>query len=336
MMSWTVGPDGGPRRVNHAAVTVGDKIYSFGGYCTGEDYRTVRCIDVHVLDTATYKWKVINHQNSDPKAIPFQRYGHTAVVYGPSVYIWGGRNDNNACNTLFCFDTTTHEWYLPQVTGKIPEARDGHSACIINQTMYIFAGYLEPTESYTQDVHALDLQTLTWSYVEALGDAPMYRDFHTATGFDNKMYVWGGREVAGGKYQSKDQEVYSSNLYCFYTVSKRWAVMYTTGDIPKGRRSHSASIYDGHLYVFGGYNSKENQHFNDLHRFDPIKQNWEVVHPSGDGPCPRRRQACCVAGSKLFIFGGTRPNENMENESEGNDDALMDLNDLYLLNFGQV
>ena len=45
--------EGGPRRVNHAAVAIGDKIYSFGGYCTGEDYETTRPIDVHVLDTIT-------------------------------------------------------------------------------------------------------------------------------------------------------------------------------------------------------------------------------------------------------------------------------------------
>ena len=45
--------EGGPRRVNHAAVAIGDKIYSFGGYCTGEDYETTRPIDVHVFDTIT-------------------------------------------------------------------------------------------------------------------------------------------------------------------------------------------------------------------------------------------------------------------------------------------
>lgn len=338
-MWWTVGLEGGPRRVNHAAVTVGDRIYSFGGYCTGENYRTVRCMDVHVLDTVTYRWKVIDNQNSDPKAIPFQRYGHTAVAYGPFVYIWGGRNDNKACNTLFCFDTTTNEWSLPQVSGKTPEARDGHSACFINQCMYIFAGYLEFTESYTQDVHALDLQTMTWSYVRTLEDAPIYRDFHTATGMDGKMYVWGGREVSSGWYQSPDQEEYGSSLYCLDTVSHRWSVIPTTGETPTGRRSHSAFVYGGQIYIFGGYNSKEGQHFNDLHRFDPNKQNWELVHPRGDGPCPRRRQSCCIVASRMFLFGGTSPHENFEDNIEDDeldeiaatDRRLMDHNDLHVL-----
>lgn len=50
-MPWTVHLEGGPRRVNHAAVSVADKIYSFGGYCTGDDYRNKRPMDVHVLNT---------------------------------------------------------------------------------------------------------------------------------------------------------------------------------------------------------------------------------------------------------------------------------------------
>ena len=51
MQRWTVHLEGGPRRVNHAAVAIDDWIYSFGGYCTGEDYDTTRPMDVHVLHT---------------------------------------------------------------------------------------------------------------------------------------------------------------------------------------------------------------------------------------------------------------------------------------------
>jgi len=51
MQRWTVHLDGGPRRVNHAAVLIGCHIYSFGGYCTGENFEIVRPIDVHILNT---------------------------------------------------------------------------------------------------------------------------------------------------------------------------------------------------------------------------------------------------------------------------------------------
>ena len=51
MKEWTVHLEGGPRRVNHAAIAVGDKIFSFGGYCYGEEYDIRRPMDVHVLCT---------------------------------------------------------------------------------------------------------------------------------------------------------------------------------------------------------------------------------------------------------------------------------------------
>ena len=54
MQRWTVHLDGGPRRVNHAAVLIGCRIYSFGGYCTGENFEIVRPIDVHVLNTGKF------------------------------------------------------------------------------------------------------------------------------------------------------------------------------------------------------------------------------------------------------------------------------------------
>ena len=50
-MRWTFHLDGGPRRVNHAAVSVGYRVFSFGGYCTGENYRDMLPCDVFVLNT---------------------------------------------------------------------------------------------------------------------------------------------------------------------------------------------------------------------------------------------------------------------------------------------
>lgn len=341
VMLWTVELAGGPQRVNHAAVPVGDRIYSFGGYCTGENYRTIRNMDVHVLDTVTYRWKVIDvHQTR--KVVPFQRYGHTAVAFGSLVYVWGGRNDNTACNILYCFDTSTHQWSVPEVKGLVPEARDGHSACIVNDHMYIFSGYLEYMESYTQEVHTLNLRTMTWSYVRTNGPSPIYRDFHTATGIDGVMFVWGGREVPSGWYDSPEHEEYSSEMYALDTTTNRWSIIPASGCIPIGRRSHSAFVYKSYIYVFGGFNSKEDRHFNDLHRFDPVSQHWECVKPLGVGPCPRRRQSCCVVGSRMFLFGGTSPKENYEDMTPPDDDAfseestdrrLKDHNDLHVLDF---
>lgn len=52
---WTQEVEGGPRRVNHAAVSIRNRfIFSFGGYCTGEEYNQIINIDVHVFDTGMF------------------------------------------------------------------------------------------------------------------------------------------------------------------------------------------------------------------------------------------------------------------------------------------
>lgn len=58
-ITWTQEIEGGPRRVNHAAVSVRNRfVFSFGGYCTGEEYNQITKIDVHVFDTGKFmEWK---------------------------------------------------------------------------------------------------------------------------------------------------------------------------------------------------------------------------------------------------------------------------------------
>lgn len=82
-MKWTVHIEGGPRRVNHAAVNIDNKIYSFGGYCSTEQYTDWAPIPVHILDTISLRWSPINYKRSAmSRGVPFQRYGHSAVAYG--------------------------------------------------------------------------------------------------------------------------------------------------------------------------------------------------------------------------------------------------------------
>lgn len=63
--------------MNHASVSIGDFIYSFGGYCSGEDYRLSRPMDVHVLNTETMRWHQLTTKEKKYPNVPFQRYGES-------------------------------------------------------------------------------------------------------------------------------------------------------------------------------------------------------------------------------------------------------------------
>lgn len=74
---------------------------------------------------------------------------------------------------------------------------------------------------------------------------------------------------------------------------------------PLYRASLQTVVYNGMIYIFGGYNGLFDLHFNDLHAFDPYRNVWHLVETKGTSPKARRRQSCIVIGKKMFLFGGT-------------------------------
>lgn len=333
MQTWTIHLEGGPRRVNHAAVAIGDRIFSFGGYCTGEDYVTNRPMDVHILNTVSYRWIALplpHHKSEERQCVPYQRYGHTAVAVGDCAYIWGGRNDKDgACNVLFCFDSTVNKWKNVPVQGMKPGARDGHSACVSKNKMYVFGGYEEGVDRFSDDVFSFDFETLTWSLLHVMGQPAEYRDFHSATCIGENMYVFGGRSDSGGPYHT-NREVYYDSMHVFNTRTHTWSMPATLGIVPRGRRSHSAFVHNDELFIFGGYNGCDDLHFGDMFKFSPARLEWSRVLTARQGPCSRRRQCCCLVGTKLYLFGGTSPCLEPMDQTEFN---LMDHSDLHVLDF---
>lgn len=65
-------------------------------------------------------------------------------------------------------------------------------------------------------------------------------------------------------------------------------------------------VYNGKMYIFGGYNAIKLEHYNDLYEYDPVTSEWCLMKPQGESPCNRRRQACIVVDDRVFLFGGTR------------------------------
>jgi len=348
-MWWTVHLEGGPRRVNHAAVAVGERIFSFGGYCTGDNYRDERPIDVFVLNTLTLRWTEIAKpvDREELGCWPYQRYGHTVVARGDTCYLFGGRNDEAACNLLYTFCTNTYQWSKPRVEGDIPGERDGHSAAIIGNHMYVFGGYEEIIERFGQDVYRLDLSTYTWKLVSCVGEPPVHRDFHTATALGHLMLIFGGRsDLTGGQWQppvNMGPDYYSNKVSYFDTATSTWHSPAIHQPLPSGRRSHSALNLGGKLLIFGGYNGRTKEHKDDLWLLDTESWSWSKVEPHGVGPNPRRRQALVKAGNRIFLFGGTSPYSGpplyftpeqlalLPQQEEDSTSKLMDHNDLYVL-----
>lgn len=269
---------------------------------------------------------------------PFSRYGHTVVIYNRKFYLWGGRNDHpRACNRLFCFDPKTNHWSIVPIVGcLVPGARDGHSACVIENRMYIFGGFEDETQQFSNEFFSFDFDRSSWHLHQS--KTPISRDFHSATNINSRMYIFGGRYDQIDPQQIP-QNVYDNSLYVFDPEDQSWLTVTTQGTAPCGRRSHSAFSHNNKLYIFGGFNNIIGSHFNDLHEFDPMTSTWRQIRAHGIAkPIARRRQCCVVIDNRMYMFGGTSPfssihNHNHANENEANQSRLYDQNDLYVFDF---
>lgn len=339
-MRWTHRSNAAPKKVNHASVLFDDFIYVFGGYCSGQDFEQHQPIEVNRFNTRTMQWANLTdiYKYREPADVPFNRYGHTVVSHEDKIYLWGGRDDESSCNTLYQFDVSTHTWRRPEVKGCIPYSRDGHSAAVKDDCMYIFGGWEADSEVYSQQIHLLNLKTFHWRLVTTTGESPSSRDFPTMTCLNDYLYVFGGRGDALGLNQS-GHDFYDDNLFQFDIKRYHWSRVPTKSS-PIGRRSHSAFVYNNKLYIFGGFNALIPKHFNDLHCFNPKDNTWTEISINGNGPCPRRRQCCVLSDHQLYIFGGTSPESEyipitgaVDQVSNSHPHALLDHSDLYVLDF---
>ena len=192
-MGWTVymEPPGGPVREEHAAVAIGDRVFSFGG--SGGDGMgwEPEPMVVYILNTSSYRWTEVAPPTETEW--PVHRCGHTAVAWREAVYLFGGWG----CNALYKFDPALLTWSRPQVSGEIPGARVDHSACVIGDHMFVFGGRGEQVHRDT-NVYRLDLRTLTWERLACTGAPPGHTEQHSATALGARMVVARGVLRTGG------------------------------------------------------------------------------------------------------------------------------------------
>ncbi|XP_077523483.1 kelch domain-containing protein 3-like [Amblyomma americanum] len=254
------------------------------------------------FDAVSLRWSKIPVQG-DLDSVPFHRHGHTVVAYRDYVYLWGGRDDNGACNIVYRFDTASLTWLRPNTTGQTPRARKGHSACVVGSDMYVFGGF---EDRLFRDVHVLGLDTMHWRPLVTTGASPEWRGFHSAVVIGSRIYVWGGRCALDSGTALLATEDYSNRLVYLDTASDVWVRPEAEGTRPLARCGHTAFVYNGEMYLFGGYNGLLGSFFADMYKYDTEACQWSEVEPIGKGPCPRTGHCCSLVGDRLFIFGGIR------------------------------
>ena len=200
------------------------KLYLFGG-C---DHNGEASPDLWMYNLMTKTWT--------KDKIPMEpRYGHSSVVYGDSMYVFGGRRKKICFNDLWRYSFLTGMWESITIRGA-PSPRYRHSACVRGCQMYVYGG--EYTDTYN-DVYVLDLTMLRWQKL-MLGSSLPRCAGHRSLAIGSLVFFVGGID---------DQECDVKYIFALNTESQRVTQVNNIGNNPPALADFGLMFYGGQLLV---------------------------------------------------------------------------------------
>lgn len=150
--------------------------------------------------------------------LPTPRAGHTLTSYQGEMYLFGGCNLDLACyNDLYKYNSTTEYWEKLAPGGERPVGREGHSATLVGNKIYVYGG--STLTELLDDVFVLDLQKGEWSPAGVAGNTDP-RAYHSAALFDSGLIlIFGGLTSKG----------LTDQILIIDTIQRHWGKPPTVG-----------------------------------------------------------------------------------------------------------
>lgn len=178
-------------RYGHSSVCVDGFLFIFGGYQFNSSHRSSVSNELWVCDLSSGTWT--NRTDSSPSQADVLVYPrpvieHTAVIYNKSMWVYGGRSDqNDPCALLWEYSITSNKWRSHPAASP----RWLHSAVLSGQQMVVFGG--TNGQEFFHDVLTFDFKTLSWRIVPTDAESPPPMTGHAAQLSSNRMYMLAGR-----------------------------------------------------------------------------------------------------------------------------------------------
>ncbi|KRW98198.1 hypothetical protein PPERSA_03400 [Pseudocohnilembus persalinus] len=305
-------------RGGHSATLSGASIIIFGGhYYAGKQKGYIYLNDTYVLDVNSNRW----HKPKISGTPPASRYGHSAILAGSRIIIFGGKGEKGKIfRDLHALDPVTMTWYQgPEGSGS-PSQRFGHSANLIGGTkMLIFGGW--NSREYFNDLYLLDLEVMAWTQPQSTGPEPTARYGHTSIQVGNNLIIQGGfcfdedkQLNAGFKQGTVLRSFYLNDLRILDTDKFIWSRLRVSGTPPLPRFQHTSNISGPDIIFFGGwsYNSGERGEKNFVPQqeidyfivLNTENMQWEKGRFEGTPPLSRYGHTSSSIGPHILIFGG--------------------------------
>lgn len=208
----------------------GTRLLVFGGMIEYGRYSN----DLYELQSANWEWRHVRPKAPKNDVPPCPRLGHSFTMIGSQIFLFGGlANDSDDpkdnipryLNDLYILDTRpgqpVMQWERPVFFGTPPSPRESHTAVayipkssspssnngctngtsVAGAKLIIYGGM---AGCRLDDLHILDISTMTWSSPKLSGPPPLPRSLHSASLIGSKMFVFGGWVPYHEASESKD------------------------------------------------------------------------------------------------------------------------------------
>lgn len=158
-------------RRHHTSVVHNNVMYVYGGYIDLQGSTS----DVWAYHIDDEEWEQIKpNQRSENTA--GSRHGHTSVLYGREMWVFGGMSGLQAKSDFWRFNLHSLKWDRIKIKYG-PPCLSGHSATVVKDYMVIVGG--ESNGVMSSDIWVFGFCTLKWTHYQPTHQYPSPRKWHS-------------------------------------------------------------------------------------------------------------------------------------------------------------
>jgi N-acetylneuraminic acid mutarotase len=229
---------------------------------------------------------------------PNLRASHAPVVDNGVMYVIGGDSSGTIQADVKTFNIATTTWSTVTTSGTFT-GRYGHSATLYNDGIYVIGGRTFTSNVGLPDVLLFTISTSTWSTITTNGATFPGRCYHTATLYNDEIYVIAGQNDDSG-YQKND-------VFKFSISTSTWTSITYTGTFDK-IVGHTATLYNDEIYVIGG-NKYGGGFLNYVRKFTIATNVWTTITYSGTFNA-RYLHTATLYNDVIYVIAGLYANTN--------------------------
>ncbi|XP_028993399.1 kelch-like protein 9 isoform X2 [Betta splendens] len=241
-------------RYQHGVALLGGFLFIVGGQSTYDTKGKTAIDSAYRYDPRFDKWLQIAPLNEK------RTFFHLSALKG-KLFAVGGRNASGEIDTVECYNLKKNEWTF--VTNMV-EPHYGHAGTVHGDLMYISGGITRDT--FQKELWSYDPAADEWT---RRADMTELRGLHCMCTVGDRLYVMGGNHFRG----SSD---YDDVLGCEYysPETEQWTVV---APMPRGQSDVGVTVFNGHIYVVGGYSWNSRCMVEIVQRYDPEQDAWDRV-----------------------------------------------------------